>query len=174
MAVLSDSETAGNNAIKQGTLDLAFDGSSSVGIGAELTPGQSVKGSVTLTNSASLTGSLDADVDYVENDSDSTVTADDAASDLEVTTLAYGGTDLTGQFADDNGNGIRDLEDLSKNDQTSGESFANDLIDLADPGAGTDFVVEITYTDPNDNNNDHEGNGIDVTVTFYLNQNDSQ
>ena len=174
MAVLSDSETAGNNPMREGTLDLVFDGSSSIGIQAELTPGQSVKGSVTLTNPASLTGSLDVDVDYVESDSDSTVTADDVASDLEVTTLTYGGTDLTGQFSDANGNGIKDLEDLSKNDQTSGESVANDLIGLTDPGVGTDFVVEITYTDPNSNNNSHSGNGIDVTVTFYLNQNDSQ
>lgn len=174
MAVLRDSETAGNSSVTQGTLDLVFDGSSSIGIGADLTPDQSVKGSVTLTNPASLTGSLDVDVDYVENDSDSTVTTDDVASDLEVTALTYGGTDLTTQFSDDNGNGIKDLEDLQKNDRASGESFANDLIDLADPGAGTEFVVKITYTDPNDNNNDHESNGIDVTFTFYLNQNDSQ
>lgn len=170
MAVLSDSGTAGNNALTGGTLDLAFDGSSTVGIGAELTPGQSVEGSVTLTNPASLTGSLDVDVDYVDNDGDSAVTADDVASDLEVTTLTYGGVDQLGQISDVNGNGITDLEDLSKNDQSTGESFANDLVDLPDPGAGTDFVVELTYPQDNGNN----GNGIDVTFTFSLNQNDSQ
>lgn len=174
MAVLSDSETAGHNAVTEGTLDLVFDGSSSFGIQAELTPDQSVKGSVTLTNPASLAGSLDVDVDYVEDDGDTTVTADDVASDLEVTTMTYGGADRTGQFTDANGNGIRDLEDLSKNDQTTGESVASDLIDLPDPGAGTDFVVEITYVDPGGNSNAHAGNGVDITFTFYLNQNDSQ
>lgn len=166
VAVFQDVES-GRNRIQSGTLNLEFGSPSSLDLTKDLTPGSSVQSSVELTSPGSQTGWLDVDVSYT--DSGGTASAAAVARELEVTQLDYGGNSQLGQLSDSNNNGIVDLEDFATNNQTTGEATANDLIDLADPGTGTTFTIELTLQG---GTNSLDGNSIDVTFTFHLNQTD--
>lgn len=158
---------AGRNSIQAGTLNLEFGSGSSLDLTTDLSPGSSISSSVELTSPGTLAGWLDIDVSYKDSGGDAD--PNQVAKELEVSTLDYGGTDLLTQVSHFNTNGIKDLEDLAKNNQTSGETTANDLIDLADPGNGTLFEIELTLQN---GTNNLAGNSIEITVTFYLNQTD--
>lgn len=165
-ARFSDTESSTGNEIRAGTLTLQFDGSSTVGLASTLSPGTSIRGSVTLVNDG-VAGSLDVDFAYTENDASENatdVTADAIAKQLAVDTLSYGGADV--QTDADT------LYDLSTADVSKKESTTNDLVDLSDPGTGTEFAVGLTYVDPNGVS--YADDGIDVTIAFTLNQDDSQ
>lgn len=172
MAYFEDSETSDGNTVQAGTLNLEFGGGGSFSFNAALAPTQSTTGTVTLVGNDSLSGSLDVDVSYTENDAagnQTDVTADQLASNLLVETLTYGGTDLTGQVSASGPEPT--LQELATNDQTSGETTGNDLIDLQDPGAGTDFVMGLRLADVG---NQYQRDGLTVDVTFHLNQTDDQ
>lgn len=169
MARFSNAEGSNRNTIEAGVLELTFGTPSTLDLTKDLSPGDSVSSSVELVNVSSLVGSLDVDASYT--DSNGSATADDVARELELTSLSYGGTSLLGQVPDANTNGIVDLMDLATNNQTNGETTANDLIDLADPGAGTTFYVQLTLQNGTSN---LAGNSIDIQFTFHLNQIDAQ
>lgn len=169
VGAFADADSSTGNTFQSGSLDLTFGSPSSLDFTKDLPPGSSVSSAVELRNGTSLPGSVDVDVSHV--DSGGGASADAVARELEVTSLTYGGTSVLGQFADANGNGIVDLADVAASDQTAGESAPNDLVDLADPGTGRTFGVELTLQT---GTNDLAGNSIDVQFTFHLNQTDGQ
>lgn len=170
MAVFSDSESSSGNSVQAGTLNLTLNGGGSFAFNTALAPTETTTDSVTLVSDGSVSGSLDVDVSYTESDGDTgsqNATDDEVAQNLEVQTLDYDG-DRTGQVT--NGS-TPTLADLANNDQTSGESTGNDLINLPDPGSGTDFIVGLRLKGVG---NKYQGDGIAITFDFHLNQNDSQ
>lgn len=171
-AFFSDTESSSSNQVTAGTLNLGFGGSASFDFNTSLAPTNSTIGQVELVRSGTLAGSLDVDVDYTENDAsgnNNDVTATQVAENLEVTTLEYGGTDIRPQIS--TSNSPPTLYDLATNAHGTDEATQNDLIDLGDPGSGTDFTIELRLKDVQ---NKYQDDGIDVTVAFVLNQNDSQ
>jgi spore coat-associated protein N len=93
------------------------------------------------------------------------------AENLAVKTLTYDDTDYTGQITTDNQ--FPTLADLADNAHGSDESTQNDLVDLDDPGNdGTDFTIGLKLAESVGNS--FQGDGIEITATFHLNQNDSQ
>ncbi len=172
MAYFEDTESSSNNSVQAGTIEVGFGGSGTFNFSASLAPTQSTTGKVTLVNGGSIAGSLDVDVAYVEQDAagnGTDVSADQLASNLIVETLTYGGSDLTGQVASSGPQPT--LQELATNDQSSGETTPNDLIDLADPGAGTTFELELRLDNVG---NDYQRDGLAITVSFDLNQIDAQ
>lgn len=171
MAYFTDSGSSTDNRIEAGTLTLEFGGSGTFSFTTSLAPTETTSDSVTLENGGTVAGSLDVDVDYTESDAtgnDVDRTAQAVAENLEVTTLDYAG-DRTGQI--DTTNDPPTLHDLATNAQSTGEDVANDLIDLPDPGAGTDFTVEFRLKNVGD---DYQYDGVEVDFTFHLNQTDAQ
>ena len=170
MAAFSDSESSSGNTVQAGTLNLSLNGGASFAFDTALAPTETTTDSVTLVSDGSIDGSLDVDVSYTESDGDTgsqNATDDEVAQNLEVQTLDYAGS-RTGQIS---GGSTPTLADLANNDQTSGESTGNDLINLPDPGSGTDFIVGLRLKDVG---NKYQGDGIAITFDFHLNQNDSQ
>ncbi|ACV11489.1 hypothetical protein Huta_1313 [Halorhabdus utahensis DSM 12940] len=171
MALFSDTESSTGNTVQAGTLNLSFDSGGSFAFSGNLKPNETTTKSVTLVSDGSLSGSLDVDVDYTEDDGNTgnhDKTAQEFAQNLEVQTLDYDNTDLTGRI---DGGSPPTLFDLKYNDQTSGEATPNDLTDLPDPGDGTTFTVGFKLKDVK---NKFQGDGVAVTFDFHLNQNDSQ
>lgn len=171
-AYFSDTEASSSNQVTAGTLTLGFGGSAAFDFDMSLAPTESTVGQVELVRSGTLSGSLDVDVDYAEADADGNkkdMTATEVAGNLEVTALEYGGTDVRSQIS--TSNWPPTVEDLATNARSTDETTQNDLIDLGDPGNGTDFTMELRLKDIK---NKYQDDGIDVTVTFYLNQHDSQ
>ena len=172
MAYFRDSETSGGNTVTAGTIDLVLGGSGSFAFNTALAPSQSTSGTLTLLNSGSVGGSVDVDVSYSENDAsgnDQNVSADDLASNLTVETLTYGGNDQTDQVAAAGPQPT--LQELATNDLTAGETTGNDLVDLPDPGAGTPFTLGLRLENVG---NQFQSDGINITLTFHLNQTDGQ
>lgn len=188
MALFSDTESSSGNTVSAGTLNLTTGESTSlVGSATGLAPGESdTPRSVTLTNAGSITGSLDIDVTITgQNDSggsnpanDTDVPADKFAKALEVTTLTYGGSDVSGQVTgtqslDGGSTTYTSLYDLANNAHGSSESAQNDLINLDDPGSsGTDFKLQLTLR--SEAGNDYQADGVEFEVDFILNQKDGQ
>ncbi len=172
MAYFSTTAQSTNNEVTAGTLELDFGGTGTFSFSTSLAPTISTQDSVTLVNAGTLSGSVDVDVDYSESDASSApspdMTAQEVAENLEVTTLEYGGADLTWQI--DTSNSPPTLHDLANNLHDGSETTQNDLINLADPGGGTDFTVEFRLKNVSD---DYQGDGVEVTFTFHLNQNDA-
>jgi len=195
-ALFSDTEESSNNTIQAGTLDLTTGESSSLSFDmTNLAPGTSVVSSesVTLVSDGSLDGSLDIDVAVTGNDGTATegttnnVSANKMAKAIEVTELTYGGTNLlTSQNVGSVTMGTDDgfdsevsytsLYNITTNDWADtddGETTENDFIDLGDPGeSGTDFTLSLKFR--SEAGNAYQNDGIDVTFTFVLNQQNSQ
>ncbi|MBV0901880.1 TasA family protein [Haloarcula salina] len=169
-AYFTDTEASSDNQVSTGTLTLGFDGTAAFDFSASLAPGETTQGTVTLVNAGSLPGSLDVDVQYTNSDArnNSKKTAREVAERLDVTTLTYGGTDRTGQITDGS---PPTLHDLATNDRSGGETTPNDLIDLPDPASGADFTVGFQLQNVG---NQFKKEGVAITVTFQLNQHDSQ
>ncbi|MFC7142570.1 TasA family protein [Halosimplex aquaticum] len=198
-AYFSDSEASNDNQVSAGTLDLTPEsGSLATFAFSEVKPG-ATKGphSWTLNNAGSIDGSLDVDVTVnnnsgVDDGSSGTpanstdVSESDLAKAIEVTTLSYGGADITGQISGSTtgpsgyftaGSSYTSLYDLANNTHADGSGDGesdggNDLIDLADPGSGTDFKIAVKLR--SEAGNDFQADGLDVAFTFMLNQNGGQ
>lgn len=171
-ALFQDTENSDANQIQSGTLELSFGDGGSFGISATLEPGQSTTGSVTLVNGGTIDGSVDVAVQYSENDASDNkndVSADNVAKYINILSLNYGGTDLTGQITDIDGDGRYTLYDLAN---TDAESDGDDIANLTDPGSGTDLTVEFEIESTVDKT--YQDDGVDITFTFDLNQVDSQ
>jgi len=168
-AYFQDTETSTGNVFAAGTLDLKtndFDGVTQTLYASNLKPGDSVSGSITLENTGSVAGStLDLAFSYVESDdiipNPPNMSADETAAMLEIITLDYGGSSLLGNFGDSgNTNGYRDIQDL-KNASLAGLPGIDAL--------GTkNFTITVQLR--GDTSSDFQSDGINITMTFTLNQ----
>jgi predicted ribosomally synthesized peptide with SipW-like signal peptide len=166
-AYFVDTESSTGNELRAGTLDLTTDGGNGVSqtlFNTSLAPGDTVGlETIGLTNAGSIDGtSLTISFSYTENDGPRNVvpmTADQTAGQLHVTTLEYAGSSLIGTILDANQNQVPDLFDL----MVSGLS----LTGIA-AGNTEDFVIGVTFNE--DASNDYQSDGINLTITFYLNQ----
>jgi len=79
---------------------------------------------------------------------------------IEVTTLSYDGSSLLGSVTDANANGYKDLQDL-KNANLNGQSGIN-------ASATKNFQIAVQLR--SSTGNDYDADGIDLTMTFTLNQ----
>lgn len=185
-AFWSDNETVSGNNVEAGTLDLTVDDGASKTITLEnAQPGDSANHTFTLKN----VGSTEADhvamdLSFVEQADEPAEPADsglaaelnaqDTAAMVEVTTFSYNGTSQLGSVTDGNSNGIVDLADV--------QSQTGSLDNLAAPGAnGVDTEnLELGLTVANDNgaftgtDEDIMADGVDITLDFTLNQDESQ
>lgn len=169
-AAFLDVETSTNNTFTAGTLDLKTndaDGVTQTLYATNMKPGDTVgPQTITLKNSGSIDGAtLDIDVSYVESDGTNppefpvNKTADEFADELIVDTLSYGGTNLLLLVTDTDGDGI-DMKEVAVTD-FSGQAGIN-------AGLTKDFIIQVTLKDTI--GNDFQADGIDVTITFTLNQ----
>ena len=168
-AYFQDTETSTSNVLAAGTLELKTDNDDGVTqtlYASNLKPGDSVPGSITLRNAGSVAGSIvDLAFTYVENDDIvenlPNMTADETAAMIEVTTLSLGGSSLLGNFGDSgNTNGYRDIQDL-KNANLAGQTGID--------ASGTK-VFAITVQLRAGTSSDFQSDGINITMTFTLNQ----
>ena len=166
-AYFQDTETSTGNVLAAGTLDLKtddVDGVTQTLYAINLKPGDSVPGSIILGNTGSVAGStLDLAFSYVENDdipNSVPMSADATAAVIEVTTLNYG-IDLLPGIGDYQPNGYKDIEDLK---------YATNLSDLTGIGASGTRVFTITVQLRADTSGDFQSDGINITMTFTLNQ----
>ena len=167
-AYFSDVETATGNTLAAGTLDLKtddVDGVTQTLFATKMAPGDSkASENITLKNSGSLAGStLDLAFSYVENDSSPNPVdrnADDTAANIEVTALNYGGSSLLGSVSDNNSNEYTDIFDLKMAD-LSGQIGI-------DASASKEFGITVKLKEAT--GNDFQADGIDITMTFTLNQ----
>ncbi len=167
-AYFQDTETVTGNVLAAGTLDLKtndVDGVTQTLYASNLKPGDSVSGSITLKNAGTVSGStLDLVFSYVENDditpNPPNMTADETAAVIEVTTLDYGGSSLLGSVSDGNSNLYIDIEDLKNADLTGQTGI--------DASATKDFTITVQFR--GDASHDFQSDGINITITFTLNQ----
>jgi predicted ribosomally synthesized peptide with SipW-like signal peptide len=170
-AYFSDTEASSNNQLVSGTLDLKTNDADGVTRSLQATnmkPGDSVgPATIHLKNTGSLDGStLSIAFDYTEYDGTNppaypvNKTADETAAVIEVLTLTYGGSDLLGSVSDFNSNGYKDVQDL-KNAGLSGQSGIA-------AGDTKDFVITVKLKESA--GNDFQADGIDMSITFTLNQ----
>ena len=167
-AYFQDTETSTGNVFAAGTLDLKtddVDGVTQTLYASNLKPGDNVSGSIALKNAGSVAGStLDLAFSYVESDSGPTNPADMSANAtaavIELTALDYGGSSLLGSVSDANINGYKDVEDLKNADLTGQTGI--------DASATKDFTITVQFR--GDANHDFQSDGINVTITFTLNQ----
>jgi len=167
-AYFTDTETSTGNQFAAGTLDLKtddVDGVSQTLFAVSMQPGDTVGSeNITLKNTGSIAGViLDLVFSYVESDSSPNpvdMSANDTAAMIEVTTLKYNEEDLRGGISDSNSNTYTDIEDL-KNADLSGQ-------DGIDASATKNFEIAVKLRDGT--GTDYQADGINVTITFTLNQ----
>jgi spore coat-associated protein N len=170
-AAFSDRETSTNNTFTAGTLDLKTndaDGVTQTLYATSMKPGQSIgPTTIVLKNAGSINGAmLDIVFNYTENDGTNppefpvNKTADETAAVLEVNTLEYGGFSLLSAVSDYQPNGYKDIEDL-KHANLSGLSGIN-------ASQTKDFVIKVTLR--SGIGNEFQADGINMTITFTLNQ----
>ena len=166
-AYFQDTETSTGNVFAAGTLDLKtddVDGVTQTLYASNLKPGNNVSGSITLKNTGSVAGStLDLAFSYVESDNifnTVNISANATAAQVELTALSYGGSSLLGSVNDDNINTYLDIEDL-KNADLTGQIGIN-------PSLTEDFSITVQLR--GDTAGDFQSDGINITITFILNQ----
>ncbi len=119
---------------------------------------------ITLKNAGTVAGSnLTIAFTYIENDISSNPankSADETAAVIEVITLKYDGSSLLASVSDNNTNGYLDIQDL-KNTDLSGQSGIDALASKA-------FEIVVKTRDVM--GNDYQADGIEITMTFTLNQ----
>ena len=165
-AYFQDTETSTGNVLAAGTLDLKtndVDGVTQTLYASNLKPGDIVSGSITLKNSGSVAGSsLDLAFSYVESDSipnPADMSADATAAVIEVTTLTYAASSII-PIDGTNANGWIDMQDLTEADLT-GQAGING-------GLSEDFVITVQLRAGT--SSDFQSDGINITMTFTLNQ----
>ncbi len=166
-AYFQDTETSTGNVLAAGTLDLKtddVDGVTQTLYASNLKPGDIVSGSITLKNTGTVAGStLDLAFSYVESDDSpnpANMSADATAAVIELTTLDYGGSSLLGSVSDGNSNLYIDIEDLKNADLTGQTGI--------DAAATKDFTITVQFR--GDASHDFQSDGINITMTFTLNQ----
>ncbi len=167
-AYFSDFETAPDNVLAAGTLDLKTndaDGISQTLFATNLRPGSEIgPETIFLKNAGSINASsIEFVFSLIEADADRNpvnISAVDTAGQIEVTTLTYNGTDILGNISDSNGNGYKDIDDLAHTSMTG----------YAGIGAGSvnPFTIGIKLKDSTPGT--FQGDGIEITMTFILSQ----
>ncbi|MFC1920496.1 TasA family protein [Chloroflexota bacterium] len=167
-AYFNDVETSTGNVLAAGTLDLKtddVDGVSQTLLATSMMPGDTVgPETIILKNNGNLTASsLDMFFSYVENDSSpnpTNMSDNDTASVIKVLTLNYDSASLLGSISDNNSNTYIDVYDL----------YTANLTGLSGIGGSStkDFEIEVQLVDTA--SKDFQADGIDVTMTFILNQ----
>lgn len=168
LAYSADTQTSSGNLFAAGTLDLKTndaDGVSQTLYALSMSPGETAGPSViTLKNVGDTNGTtLDVTVSYAESDgspNDVDETADAVAALLEVVTLNYDGSSLLTSISDTNGNGYKDVEELS----------ASDLTGLSGIAASASKNFEIAVRLRGETPNSFQSDGITITITFVLQQ----
>ena len=167
-AYLTDNETSSGNSFVSGTLDLTINDTGGVTqtlYATGMSPGATVgPSSITLKNTSTVNGAtLDIVFSYTESDGSPNVvnmTAVEVAAMIQVTTLDYGGSSLLGSVSDSNINGYIDIYDL-KNAHLTGLSGL-------DAGASKSFDISVQLR--NTTGSDFQADGINMTMTFILEQ----
>jgi predicted ribosomally synthesized peptide with SipW-like signal peptide len=169
-AFFNDNEASNTDQMVSGTLDLKTDDNDGTSKtlkekNLSLTPGESSDvGIVALKNSGNVAGSnLDISFSYVESDgvpNAINMSENQTAAVFEVILLDYDGTDLLAGISDNNSNGYIDVQDITNAD-LSGQSGIG-------AGATKNFSIEL-ITD-NTTSTDFANDGIDITMSFLLNQ----
>lgn len=200
----ADSDASQDNAIQAGTLDVRLDGADSLSATFSIangSPTDAASHNYTITNEGTIDADhLEISIAFAENDSlsepsdaDLNVELNDSetASLINVTRLEYqnhgGGVieDVLASVSDGNGNGVVDLEDVQSQQST--------LDGLAPPkpeaGNNTYLVIAVEIASDDDaafttggntagaltgEDEDVMADGVDVTLTFTLNQAASQ
>ncbi len=165
-AYFQDTETSTGNVLAAGTLDLKtddVDGVTQTLYASNLTPGDSVSGSITLKNAGSVAGlTLDLAFSYAESDdvtNPTNMSADATAAVIEVMTLTYAASSiLPGDGT--NANGWIDIQDLWEADLTGQAGI--------DGGLSEDFAITVQLRVGT--SGDFQSDGINITITFTLNQ----
>jgi len=106
---------------------------------------------------------VDLSFSYIEDDLGANPvdrSANETAAVVEVTTLKYDSNSLLSSVSDNNSNGYPDIQDL-KNADLSGQSGI---------GPSASKVFEITVKGRTDASKDYQADGIEITMTFTLNQ----
>jgi spore coat-associated protein N len=167
-AFFSDTGTSSNNQFSAGSLNLKtndVDGVTQTLYATNMAPGGSVGPStIQLRNAGTCNGStLNMGLTYVESDGSPNavnMNSDNTAAMMELTTLNYNGSSLLGSVADSNANGYKDIHDL-RNASLTG---------LSGIDAGATKSVQIAVRLESSTGNDYQADGIDLTLTFTLNQ----
>jgi predicted ribosomally synthesized peptide with SipW-like signal peptide len=167
-AYFTDNDTSSGNSFVSGTLDLTIndvDGVTQTLYATGMSPGATVSPStITLKNIGTVNGAtLDIVFSYAESDGSPNAvnkTADEMAAMIQVNTLDYGGSNLLSGISDSNSNGYIDIYDLMKANLTG-------LIGL-DAGASKTFDISVQLR--SDIGNDFQNDGINITMTFTLEQ----
>lgn len=167
-AYFNDTGESTSNIFTSGTLDLKLDGQDNINAivsAGNFAPGDMTSGTVALTNDGSIssydgdghTVTLDIAASITQTDADGVTT--DMASYLELDTFSYGTEDQLANVTDSNGNGYKDVADLA----------SGDIVGLDDPGsAGKNLDLTVKFHP--DAGNDLQGDEVDVTFTFTLEQ----
>jgi len=164
----ADTESSANNQLTAGTLDLKTNDADGVTLTLNATSlkpnGTAGPSTITLKNVGSLNAAtLDIAFSYTESDGAPNVvnrTADDTAAIIEVTTLTYNGANLLTSVSDSNLNGWKDVQDL-KNANLTGQSGINS-------NASKNFSITIKIR--SGINNNFQADGVNITMTFTLQQ----
>ena len=119
---------------------------------------------IILKNSGSIEGTT-LDLAFTYEDSDSSpnpadMSANATAAIVEVITLNYDSSSILSSVSDNNSNGYPDVEDLGNTD-LSGQSGIAAL-------ASKNFEIAVRLR--SDANKDFQADGINLTMTFILNQ----
>lgn len=182
-AFFSDTGTSTANTFTAGTLDLKLDGiddTTANWMMPNMAPGDSVSGSIALTN----TGTLNADhveINPVANVvTDATPVAANAIDKyLQLTAATYNGDDLLSSgdggknLNDSNGNGWIDLDDL-ENAVNAGEGGQLDNLSAPLSSGGGTKTLAMTVKFRTDAPNDLQGDSDTMSMTFTLNQDATQ
>jgi predicted ribosomally synthesized peptide with SipW-like signal peptide len=174
-ANFNDSESSSKNKLAAGTFDLRTNGVNSVTatlININVKPNNVVNGStIQLSNAGLINGAtLNISFSYIESDNASqngtpNMTADQVAAVLQVTALSYDTINLLAlPLTDTNSNGYIDVQDLINAINTAKMSLLSGL----NAGATKLFNISVLLRDGI--SNDFQGDGINITMTFTLNQ----
>jgi hypothetical protein len=171
-AYLNDARSPPGDQMIAGTLDLKTnnaDGVSRTLYALSMSPGDSAASEpVMLKNTGNVDGAtLDIVFSYVKSDgSPNTIpkSADQTAAVLQVTSLAYGVTNLLAILVDTNGNGYIDVQDLK------GAANITALTNLSGLAAGASKNFNISVRLWSGTGSEFQADGISLTITFFLNQ----
>ncbi|WP_305065421.1 TasA family protein [Methanococcoides sp.] len=170
-ATFSDTETSAGNTFTAGTLDIGISNSFAFG---PVAPGDANTETITITNSGNIAANsvfLKLDVLDSEPSADTepeTVAEDgtdkyDISEMIEITSIKYGATDISGLYSDLNLNSYLDLDDLNAADDVE--------INGASPLGTTSVDVTIDMTFVANAGNEYQGDLSTVDVIVRVEQN---
>ena len=195
LARFRDEESSAGNSVKTGTFDLKLgdndqgfgDGVSGSWTATNVKPGDEFNGVVYLENTGSLPADhveLGFDYDEIEASGNGVDEGDNQphsavgmAKQFEIVQMEYpSGASISSGLIDANGNGIVDLDDLTR---SANQGALDDLTPPPPAGGGfRNLTIRFRFADDSrfagGSNNDVQGDELRFIVTFALHQDDSQ